>query len=197
MQIGLLCVSHILLSPLTVRYAHSQAAIVTRPDTLGAAFDHTKPGTASLSDYDFLLGAWSFSYQRRDPATGKYGPVQRGRWVAQRVKETLIVDEFHYLDGDGPQSSLMTYRVFNPENKQWAIQGVRVRRGVWQPGVSWSDGERRYVLQDNAERGVKLRVMYYDITHDRFLWRADGSTDGGQTWLRDLMLIEARRTSPR
>ena len=172
---------------------HAQRAVVARPDTAGAAFDHATPGSGAISDYDFLIGEWDFTFQARDPATGTYLAPQRGRWIAQKVKESLIADEFYYDVPGGRDASLMTYRVFDAARKQWQVQGVRVRRGVWQPGISWSDPGARYLVQDNPERGLKVRIKYYAIGPDSFLWRADGSNDGGTTWMRDVMLIEARR----
>ena len=38
-----------------------------------------------------------------------------------------------------------------------------------------------------------MRIRYYNIQSDRFSWTADRSTDGGQTWTKDYMHIEARR----
>lgn len=87
----------------------------------------------------------------------------------------------------------MTYRAFDPTEGVWKVQGVNVRRAVWQPGVSWSDAGNRYLVQENPDRKTTIRVRYYSITADHFLWRADGSRDGGKTWMKDVMLIEATR----
>ena len=36
-------------------------------------------------------------------------------------------------------------------------------------------------------------MRYFAIGPDRFLWRADLSTDGGRTWLLDAWAMEATR----
>ena len=175
----------------------SQGVEIQRPDTLGANFDHTTPGTATVADYDFLVGKWTFRYQQRDPATGAYGPVLSGEWVGEKTYETLFADQFLLVNRAGVRTATATYRVFNPTRRVWEIEGVAVRRGVWQPGVSWSDGNDRLLVQENPETRVTLRIRYYAITNDRFQWRADGSRDGGKTWMRDIILIEATRQSAR
>jgi hypothetical protein len=95
---------------------------------------------------------------------------------------------------NGANPPIMTYRVFNPTKSDWEVQGVALQRGVWQPGVSWSDGKDRFLVQENLERKTLVRIRYYSIEPNHFLWRADGSSDGGKTWMRDVMLIEATRT---
>ena len=183
-----------LLLVVPVSHTFGQAAELPRPDTLGANFDHTTQGTATLADYDFLVGKWTFRYQQRDPATGAYGPVVTGEWVGEKSYETLFADQFLLVNRAGVRNATATYRVFNPTRRVWEIQGVAVRRGVWQPGVSWRDGDDRVLVQANPETQTTLRIRYYAITNDRFQWRADGSRDGGKTWMRDIILIEATRS---
>lgn len=180
-----------LLAPLSASPA--QSAEIPRPDTLGARFEHTSPGTGSPTDYDFLVGRWSFRYQQRDPATGNYAPVLTGQWSAEKPFETLLADQFVLTNRAGVTNATATYRVFNPTRRLWEIEGVAVRRGVWQPGISWTDGSDRLVVQENPETNTILRIRYYAIEEGRFQWRADGSRDGGKTWLRDVILIEATR----
>jgi hypothetical protein len=180
----------LLLVPVSV--ALSQGVEIPRPDTLGANFDHATPGAATLADYDFLVGKWTTRYQQRDPATGSYGPVVNGEWVGEKTYETLFADQFR-LNRPSGRTATATYRVFNPARRVWEIQGVGVQRGVWQPGVGWSDGKDRFVVQENPATNITLRIRYYAITKDRFQWRADGSQDGGKTWVRDVILIEATR----
>lgn len=174
----------------------AQRVELPRPDTLGANFDASRPGHGTPADYDFLIGTWQFRFQARNPQTLAYTPVVTGTWTASRTHDGLVVeDEFVTPAREGGRGLTQTYRVFNPADSTWQIQGVSVRGRVWQPGVSWSDGKDRYLVQDNPFLKLKIRIRYYAITPDHFLWRADGSKDGGQTWLPDVMLIEATRAS--
>ncbi|MES2304256.1 MAG: hypothetical protein V4558_02070 [Gemmatimonadota bacterium] len=179
---------------LPIHAASAQAAVVTRPDTLGAAFDATRTGKGTPTDYDFLVGSWTFRYQARDPNDGSYSPVFTGTWTAVKAHDGLVLeDEFARPIPTGGRGITMTYRVFNPRDSVWSIQGIFAARGIWQPGISWSDGHDRFLVQDNPDRHTRVRIRYYQITPNHFLWRADGSPDGGKTWMRDVMLIEATR----
>jgi hypothetical protein len=171
----------------------AQAPAIPRPDTLGANFDHSTPGRGTPADYDFLVGKWMFRYQQRDPVSGSYGPVLTGQWIGDKTHETLFADQFLLVNRAGVTHVTATYRVLNPQRGLWEIQGVAVRRGVWQPGISWSNGVDRFLVQHNPETSTTLRIRYYGISHGRFQWRADGSRDGGRSWLSDVILIEATR----
>ena len=175
--------------------AFAQSPQIPRPDTLGARFDHAAVGKGTPLDYAFLEGQWTVRYQARDTTTGKYGPVLTGVWSASKTHETLVTDEFNLIIPAGARTPTMTYRVFNASKRIWEVQGVNVGRGVWQPGVSWSDGRDRFLVQQNPATNITIRVRYYDIRPDHFLWRADGSKDGGKTWTPDVILIEATRRS--
>ena len=170
---------------------------MTRPDTLGAAFDDQHPGTATPTDWEFLVGRWDFRYQQRTPTTGQFGPVRTGVWTAGPSHGGAIMEDEFALDAPatGARNATVTYRIFDSAKHLWAIEGVGTSRGVWQPGQAWSDGAARYVVQDNPATGIRLRIRYYAIEKDHFLWRADGSRDGGKTWLRDVLLIEATRAA--
>jgi hypothetical protein len=174
------------------------APTLPRGDTLGANFDHTKPGTGTPVDFDFLIGKWRFQFQSRnaDPPYA-YQPAQPGTWTFTKTHEDLIIDDaFSRELGDGNHTLTVTYRVFNPQRKLWEIVGVGARRGAWQPGIAWSDGKDRYLVQDYPERNMSVRIRYYAITPNHFLWRADGTQDGGRSWVKDIWVIEANRVAP-
>jgi hypothetical protein len=38
-----------------------------------------------------------------------------------------------------------------------------------------------------------MRIRYFAIEANHFLWRGDRTTDGGKTWLLDAWTMEARR----
>jgi hypothetical protein len=175
-----------------------QRVEVTRADTLGANFDATKVGTGTPSDFDFLIGTWNYRFQsRKQDNPSEYLPARPGIWTGAKTHDGFMMeDEFRTLNQNGTRGLTLTYRVFDPDKKIWNIQGIGVRRAVWTPGVAWSDGQNRYLVQDYPELGVKMRIKYYAITRDHFLWRADGSPDGGKTWVKDFWLIEATRVTP-
>jgi hypothetical protein len=110
----------------------------------------------------------------------------------------VIEDEFSLINpSNGNRSLTLTYRVYNKQRKTWEIAGTSAKNGSpWAPGVSWADSKGdRFVVQTygTGEGALITRIRYYQVTKDHFLWRADGSQDGGKTWIRDFWKIEADR----
>lgn len=174
----------------------AQVRDVPTPDTLGANFNHDSVGTSTPTDFDFLDGKWNIRFQARNE-NGTFGPARNGTWSARRTHEGLVIeDEFSLINPDGSRTLTLTYRVYNKGRKTWEIAGVAAKQGTpWAPGVSWSDGRDRFIVQTYGTPPDYLitRIRYYQVTANHFLWRADGSTDGGKTWLRDFWKIEADR----
>jgi hypothetical protein len=174
----------------------AQVRDVPTSDTLGANFRHDSVGTATPTDFDFLDGKWNIRFQSRSSPTA-FGPARAGTWSAHRTHDGLLIeDEFSLINADGSRTLTMTYRVYNKARKTWEIAGTGAKQGTpWATGVCWSDGRDRYVVQTYGAGPDALitRIRYYAITKDHFLWRADGSTDGGKTWTRDFWKIEADR----
>lgn len=164
------------------------------PDTLGANFavadSANKAGT--LADYDALIGTWEFRFQSRN-RDGTFYPPFTGHWsFDKKPGGGLIEDRWRADDPSVPTgNSLYTYRVFDPERKVWQIVGMSSNGGAIEPGLTWSSGTSRLVIQ--RDRGSLSRIRYFAIDADHFLWRSDLSLDGGKTWLLDAGMMEAKR----
>lgn len=183
---------------LAIASADAQSApTVMRRDTLGANYDHSKPGQGAPTDFDFLIGTWRFTIlSRSQEEPYDYQLPRQGTWMAKKSYAGLIIeDSFATELPNGATGLTVTYRTFNSQTKQWQIQGISSRRGLWQPGIGWSSGDERFLVQENPGLGVLTRIKYYAITPTHFLWRADGSRDGGKTWMKDVIMIEANRVS--
>src|SRR5690348_12974807 len=178
--------------------ARAQVPDVPTPDSLGANFRHDSIGTSTPTDFDFLDGKWNIRFQGRKSPT-EFAPAQAGTWSAHRTHDGLVIeDEFSLINpSNGSRSLTLTYRVYNKQRKTWEIAGTSAKNGSpWAPGVSWADSKGdRYVVQTygSGEGALITRIRYYQVTKDHFLWRADGSQDGGKTWIRDFWKIEADR----
>jgi len=173
---------------------------VPTPDTLGANFRHDSVGTATPTDFDFLDGTWNIRFQsRKSTPSLEFNPARAGTWSARRIHDGLVIeDKFSLINpNNGSRSFTLTYRVYNQERKTWEITGADVKQGSpWAPGVSWADARGdRYVVQTYGagDDALITRIRYYQVTPNHFLWRADGSTDGGKTWIKDFWKIEANR----
>jgi hypothetical protein len=175
----------------------AMARVIPLPDTLGANFNvaDTLSSTSGPTDYDFLIGTWSFTFQARQ-RNGAFAPSFTGHWVFTK-KETGgqgVLIEDHWRPDD-PSSTwdagTWTYRVYNPARRLWEMQGINTTLGAWQPGLMWSAGPDRLLTEWYGPMLVRFR--YFAIQSDKFLWRADASFDRGTTWIRDYWTMDVRR----
>jgi hypothetical protein len=170
------------------RPAHRSLHVVHRP--LRSDCQHGTP-----ADYDFLTGLWEFRFQNRQP-DGTFGEPFTGHWSALKrsvgPNNGMIEDHWRADAATNPWDvGTYTYRVYSPERKLWTFQGVHSNVGFWQPGLSWSDENNRYIVE--WYDGFLMRMRYFAITPTAFLWRGDVSRDRGKTWTRDWWIMEGRR----
>jgi hypothetical protein len=178
------------LLAMSVTPSKAQTSSVRMPDALGAAFDPEAVGKGTLADYDFLVGTWSFHFQPRG-TDGSYGPPQTGTWTVRKNHGGHLIEDVWHIDGSDDPT--ITFRVFDPNAERWRLMGTRTSRGTWDPGISWSDGDQRFVVQTFRE-ALLARIRYFDIRPDHFLWRADVSQDEGRTWILDAWSMDVTRT---
>ncbi len=191
--------SIIVAAPALAQQPASVPRAIALPDTMGANFSvaDSLTGASAPGDYDFLIGTWRFTFQprRRD---GTFSPAFTGHWVFAK-KETGgqgVLLEDHWRPDD-PSSTwdagTWTYRAYNPERKLWEMEGINTNVGAWQPGLMWSAGDSRVLIEWYGSMLVRFR--YFAIQPDHFLWRADATFDRGKTWILDYWTMEAHRIS--
>jgi hypothetical protein len=166
----------------------AQTAPVRAPQQIQASFETHR------SEFDYLLGDWEYTAQSRQ--WGEY----RGAWSAVRLSEGQILDEFRVL-GDSGQTLYVTttLRAFNGMLDRWELVGMDAGNGLQDVGTARKVGDEIHIEQRFGVGGPQpsvWRIRYYDIRPDRFSWTADRSTDGGATWEREHLRIEARRVGP-
>jgi hypothetical protein len=164
------------------------------PDTLGANFaigdSATAPGAPD--DYDALVGFWEFRFQNRN-ADGSFSPAFRGHWSFEKKPGGLLIEDRWRADNPAAPMgvSTYTYRSFDPTRKIWQMLGTTSAGGEFALGRTWSAGGERFGVQRYGT--AIMRIRYLPIEPNHFLWRADRSTDGGHTWIRDAWTMEATR----
>lgn len=149
---------------------------------------------AHKSDFDYLLGDWEFTAESRD--YGKFG----GRWSAVRLETGQILDEYRVMGSKGETFYVTsTIRSYNAVADRWELIGMTAGNGVQDFGTGQRVGSEVQIEQKFGVAGgtpMTLRIRYYDIHPDHFLWIADRSKDGGDTWEKDFQRIDARRIGP-
>jgi hypothetical protein len=164
------------------------------PDTLGADFSiaDTNTVTGTAADYDTLVGFWEFRFQTRAP-NGAFAPAFTGHWSFEKKPGGMLIED--RWRGDDPGSpmgvSTYTYRELGPDQTIWHMLGTNARGGEFALGLTWSDQGNRYAIQHYGDE--IMRIRYFALEPNHFLWRADRTTDGGKSWLRDAWTMEAWR----
>jgi hypothetical protein len=150
--------------------------------------------TAHAADFDYLLGEWEFNSVSKEWGAGG------GAWTAVKLEGGQILDEYRVL-GDSGQTWYFTHtiRAYNARKDHWDMVGLDYGTGLGGSGFARRTGGEVHIEQRFANaRGpdAMARITYYDITPDSFRWKADRSTDGGKTWVREWLTIEAKRIGP-
>lgn len=150
---------------------------------------------AHQGDFDYLLGDWEFTSISQEYGKGK------GYWSAVRLDGVgQILDEYRVV-GDRGETLYVTatLRVFNSRLGLWELVSVDTGSGVQNVGTARRAGTEMHIEQKFGVTGDHpsiWRIRYYNIQPDRFSWSGDRSTDGGKTWTKNHLQIEARRVGP-
>ena len=171
-------------SPLT-----AQTVPKRTPEQIKASYD------VHQNEFDYLLGDWEFTSVSREYGKG------RGYWSAVRLTEGQILDEYRVV-GDSGETYYMTttLRAYNGVLDRWELVGMDAGNGLNDMGTAHKVGAEMHIEQKfgvMSQNPSISRIRYYDIQPDRFSWTADRSTDGGKTWTKKGLQIEARRIGPR
>jgi hypothetical protein len=166
----------------------AQTGAKKTPEQMQAAFN------AHKGDFDYLLGDWQFVANNK-----QYGK-SNGRWSAVRTATGQILDEYRLVDEKGATFYVTaTIRNYNAVKDQWELIGMDDRNGLQDFGTGQKVALEMHIEQRFGVAGGTpntLRIRYYNIKADSFSWTADQSTDGGKTWVKDFIQIEAKRVGP-
>jgi len=168
--------------------ASGQTTAKKTPEQIQAAYEKNK------GDFDYLLGDWEFV------ANNKQFGKSNGRWSAVRTATGQILDEYRLVDDKGQTFYVTaTIRNYNAIADRWELIGMDSQNGLQDFGTAQRVGQEVHIEQRFGVAGGSpntLRIRYYNIKPDGFSWTADQSTDGGKTWVKDFIQIEARRIGP-
>lgn len=158
------------------------------PEQIEASFNEHK------GDFDYLLGDWEFTADSTE--FGKHG----GYWSAVKLAEGQILDEYRVTGDKGETYHVTTsLRNYNKFADRWELVGTDGASGMQDFGTARRVGSEMHLEQKfgvASGQAALMRIRYYNIGTDRFSWAADRSTDGGKTWVKNYMQIEARRIGP-
>lgn len=146
-------------------------------------------------DFDFLLGEWDAQATRYGP-DGEVLLRHAISWVARSVGGgRMIIDETTGVLPDGREVSHMaTLRTYSPVTQRWEMMFLAALqppiRGAFYGSRVGDEMHLRAEGTDAEGREIDVRVRFYDISADRFLWEQEIHL--ADRWIRDVV-IEARR----
>ena len=165
-----------------------QTSAKKTPEQLQALYDQHK------GDFDYLLGDWQFTADNK-----QYGK-SNGRWSAVRLATGQILDEYRLVDDKGATFYVTaTIRNYDAIHDRWELIGMDDRNGLQDFGTAQRVAQEMRIEQKFGVSGgnsTMMRIRYYNIKPDSFSWTADQSTDGGKTWTKGFIQIEAKRVGP-
>jgi hypothetical protein len=167
----------------------AQAVPDRTPEQRKASYD------AHQGEFDYLLGDWEFTSVSREFGKG------RGFWSAVRLAEgAQVLDEYRVVGDQGETYySSSTIRAYNAVLDRWELVSAESGNGLQNVGTARRVGQEMHIEQKfgvMSQHPSIWRIRYYDIRPERFSWAADRSMDGGKTWEKNHMQIEARRIGP-
>jgi hypothetical protein len=149
---------------------------------------------AHKGDFDYLLGDWQFTAKSKEHGTFT------GVWSAVRLPQGQILDEYRVLGDNGQTVYLTTtIRAYNAAADRWELVGMEEGNGLQDVGTGRRVGGEVHIEQKFGVTGANpsaRRIRYYNIRPDAFSWASDRSPDGGKTWVKDDLLLEAKRIGP-
>jgi hypothetical protein len=166
----------------------AQASGQRTPEQIAASYE------AHKGDFDYLLGDWEFTSDSKEFGKG------RGFWSAVRLDEGQILDEYRVVGDEGETYYVTsTLRNYNKVLDRWELIGADAGGGLQDFGTGRKVGSEIHIEQKfgvMSDRPSIWRIRYYNIQPDRFSWTAERSIDGGKTWEKNHLQIEARRIGP-
>lgn len=177
------------------------SCVLFRPERSVAQHEPTiQAAPPEASQFDFLLGEWTVDVTSKSPGTP---PTYHGVWRASKTLNGLgVVDEYAVSDDAGRVVyGGTTLRVFDTNAGTWTMRYVDQlggKTGRWSELLGVKEGPEMHVEQRGQSpdgRTTILKIRYYNIQPDHFSWAADQSSDGGATWVRDYLRLEATRRS--
>ncbi len=149
------------------------------------------PSKLAPTDLDFWLGEWDATW----PAPSG-DSLERGQNIITRdLDGKVIAENFSVFNGKNAGFNGKSWSVFNEKTKTWQQTWVD-NSGGYLDFESEKTPEgfvfKRDFDQPNG-RHVHQKMVFHDISKDRFVWDWKSSTDGGRTWKMDWQITYTRQ----
>ena len=129
--------------------------------------------------YDFWLGKWHAEWTNADGSKGE------GLNHIFKVLDGKVLEEnFKITKGGQAGFKGKSLSVFNPNKKSWH-QAWADNQGGYFDFYGSIEGDRKMFSTQPREKDGKIiqqRMVFYDISKNKFTWDWEATSDGGETW---------------
>jgi hypothetical protein len=152
-------------------------------------------------DFDFEVGTWKTHVSRLlHPLTGsKVWAQYDGTTVVRKVWNGRANLGELEVDGTEGHLELASFRLYNPDSRQWSLNVVSSRTGVFGvPAVGeFKQGRGEFFDQETFNgRAILVRFVISDITANSCHFEQAFSDDGGRTWEVNWIAVDTRDAHP-
>jgi hypothetical protein len=155
----------LLISALSLSYRIAYAQNNEKPCSLPEA-----------SQLDFWIGKWELSWKDPD------GKDRNGTNIINKILRGCVIEENFTADDNSLVGK--SYSVYNPTKKIWQQTWID-NTGAYLDFTGGLDGDKVILWRkatNKAGKEIIQRMVFYEITADKFYWNWENSTDDGKTW---------------
>jgi len=137
------------------------------------------PQNVEISDstlFDFWVGDWTLSWTSSD------GKRETGSNRIEKILDGKVIQE-HFSD-DKKSLEGTSISVYDSQKGSWHQAWADNQGGYFDFQGSVMDGKRMFgtAMKEVDGKKVMQRMVFYDISHDAFMWDWELTKDGGKTW---------------
>ena len=149
-----------------------------------------------LDVFSFLIGTWEGKGKTKldDGKVAEYTVTWIGRYI---LDGTAIADECHGPAPDGSPYLGINLRQYDPNRKTWIVEYLNVSGSFLRKLVDGRLGSvtvrGRSVTVASESPGMSYRERYDVEDGGNWVFRADTSTDGGESWNEGWVEIRFQR----
>ena len=140
---------------------------------------------AECSQFDFWLGDWDLTYNDTVHATNLVTKEMGGCLIHEHFN-----DPSHAYTGE-------SWSVYNAKTKLWQQTWVDNQGAYIVLTGAFKDGSMILYTEPTLQPDGKMkqsRMVFYDITPDRFMWDWESTIDEGKTWTNNWRIHYKRRS---
>ncbi|GAB4237876.1 MAG: hypothetical protein Tsb0034_13200 [Ekhidna sp.] len=151
--------------------------------------------------WDRFIGVWKGEgHQLIDTVKKVYTDFQPATWTFYYGYDGFCIqDDWKTEVNIGGTFNGPAIRGYDPVNEEWHMTFIPInasRGSTWMMTGKFNEKnemEGYFEGTDFQGRPFQQKIYFYNISDDRFSWKADRSYDGGKTWIKKFTYTECER----